>query len=170
MKKVIARFFILLFLLHFSGVYVFIGVRLVAIHSEIREKMKMLPDEDFEVIRMSAAEFEKSQVDTDELRWHDKMYDIGKIKITGDQLLLYVIHDSAEDSLLSFLNELIKRSEGDSSEEPSEILDFISLDYISDETVFHLHIDCLPDQNYFYSELLYSVTLPIESPPPRNLA
>ena len=157
-----------LFLFHFSGSYVFFAVRLVAIHKEMRKKLKSLPDDHFEIIQLPAAAFKKVVTAENEIEWQGKMYDIGKLKVSSDQFILFVIHDKAEDDLLSFLDEIIKRSETDSWEAPSQVLAFITLIFIPNENVFQFHQVISPVQISVYTERLYSVMLPIDSPPPQS--
>jgi len=167
MKKGFSIILLSLFLVHFAGFYVFFAVRLTTIRQEIRETLKDLPDDRFEILQLSKSDYNKARTGENEIEWKGKMYDIGKIRPKGDQVVLYVIHDKAEDDLLSFLNEIIKRSESDSWKTPSPILAFISLIFIPSVNTFQFGRVFIPVQIAVYVERPYSVTLPIDSPPPQ---
>lgn len=170
MKRGIAIFLLSLLLIHYSGFYIFFSVRLISIRQEIRKKIKTLPDNQYEILQLAATDFKKYRTDENEIEWQGRMYDIGKMKMDQGRVVLHVIHDKAEDNLLSFLDEIIKRSEGDSRQVPSPVLDFISLIFVPSANIFQVATVAAPERCAVYQERLYSVTLRIDSPPPQVLS
>lgn len=167
MKRGVAIFLLSLLLAHYSGFYIYFSVRLVSIHQGIQNKIKTLQDNQYQIIELSSLDFKKYRTDENEIEWQGRMYDIGKMKMDQGMVVLHVIHDKAEDNLLSFLDEIIKRSEGDSQKTPSPVLDFISLIFVPSANTFRVSAVVAPEQFASYLERLYSVTLHIDAPPPQ---
>jgi hypothetical protein len=168
MKKLFAIAFVSLFLLHFAGVYTYFGVRLIAIRQEMKVKLKALPDEQLEKIILSKKNFEKVDVEENELELNGKMYDIAKIEKKGNEYIVYALHDEHEDNLLSFLDEIVKRSGSDKKPVPSQLLQFLSLVFIPSSNNFSLHQIKTEKHFDLYSNLYSSFRSSIESPPPKG--
>jgi hypothetical protein len=116
----------LVFLLHFTGFYIYFVLRLSEIHQEIRSQLKELPTEKLQIIKLSKREFQKAKEGDGEVKVDGKMYDIARIEVINENVLLYVIHDEAEDNLLSFLDEVLKNASRDKKQLPSGVFAFIS--------------------------------------------
>jgi hypothetical protein len=167
MKKLFAIAFVSLFLLHFAGVYTYFGVRLMAIRQEMKEKLRALPDEQLEKIVLSKKDFQKIDVEENEIKVNGKMYDIAKVKENGNQYILYALHDEHEDNLLSLLDEIVKRSSNDKKPVPSQLLQFLSLVFIPSSNNF-LFGQTITEKHFsLYANLYSSFRSSIESPPPR---
>ncbi|MFM8744027.1 MAG: hypothetical protein ACKODM_11990, partial [Cytophagales bacterium] len=109
MKKLFSIGLVSLFLLHFAGVYTYFGVRLMAIRQEMRLLLKATPDEKLELIQLTKSDYQKSLQEEDELELNGKMYDIARVEVKEGIYFVYALHDVAEDNLLGFLNEVLKR-------------------------------------------------------------
>jgi hypothetical protein len=167
MKKLFAIAFVSLFLLHFAGVYTYFGVRLMAIHQEMKAKLKTLPQEQLERIILSKKDFNKINLEEDELELNGKMYDIAQIEEKGNEFIIYALHDESEDSLLGLLDEMVKRSSNDKKPVPSQFLQFLSLVFISSQHEFHFGRTFDQKHFSFYSNLYFSFRPSIEVPPPK---
>lgn len=168
MKKLFAIAFVSLFLLHFAGVYTYFGVRLMAIRQEMKAKLKTLPDEQLEKIVLSKKDFQKIDIEENEIELNGKMYDIAKVEEKGNQYIVYALHDEHEDNLLSFLDEIVKRSSNDKKPVPSQLLQFISLVFIPSSNSFSFGQTITEKHFCLYSNLYSSFRSSIESPPPKG--
>lgn len=136
MKKLLAIGFFSFFALQFAGFYGYFGIRLMAIRKEMKATLASLPEEKLERIIISANEFAHVNLEEGEIELNGKMYDIARIKKQGDSYVLFALHDESEDSLLSLLDEMLKRSGNDKKPVPSQLLQFISLLFIPVEEIY----------------------------------
>ncbi len=168
MKKLFAIAFVSLFLLHFAGVYTYFGVRLINIRQEMKLKLKTLSDDQLVKIVLSKKDFQKVDLEENEIELNDNMYDIAKIEKNGNEYVLYAQHDEHEDNLLSFLDEIMKRSNSDKKPVPSQLLQLLSLVYISPSNNFSFRKTVTEKHFSLYSNLYSSFHSSIESPPPKG--
>jgi hypothetical protein len=167
MKKLFAIVFVSLFLLHYAGFYAYFGTRLMSIRYEMKNKLKALPEEKLEKIVLSKNNFAKIDFEEHEVELNGKMYDIAKVIERGDQFIIYALHDTSEDNLLSFLDEMVKRSSNDKKPVPSQLLQFLSLVFIPSSNNF-LFGQTITEKHFsLYANLYSSFRSSIESPPPR---
>ena len=167
MKKLFAILFVSVFLLHVAGVYTYFGVRLMAIHQEMKAKLKALPTEQLEKIILSKTDFKKINLEEDELELDGRMYDVAKIEEKGNEFILYALHDVNEDSLLSLLDEMVKRSSNDKKPVPSQLLQFLSLIFISAQNEFYFNLAIKQEHFFSYCNNYSSFRSSIEGPPPK---
>jgi hypothetical protein len=167
MKKLFAIGLVSLFLLHFAGVYTYFGFRLMTIRQEMRELLKATPEEELKLIQLTKSEYQKSLHEEDELELNGKMYDIARVEVKDGAYFVYALHDSAEDNLLSFLDEILKRSSSDKKPVPSQLFGFISLVYLPCQPDFKLATDCAYWKSTPYVAFLSDQALTVDSPPPK---
>lgn len=129
LKRIVSVVVLSIFLAHFAGFYIYFIVQLKQVRKEMRSKLKVLPVEELELIRLSSQQFKKAKVEEDEIRVNDKMYDIARVEKRGDLLLVYCIHDEAEDNILAFLDKILGSPLKDKSV-PTGVLQFFSLNYL----------------------------------------
>jgi hypothetical protein len=168
MKKFFAIGIVSLFLLHLAGVYTYFGVRMMAIHKEMKAKLKMLPADKLEKIILSKEEFKRINFDEEEVELKGKMYDIAKIVEQENHFIIYALHDESEDDLLSFLDEITKKSSDDKEPVPSQLLQFLGLVFIPTSNSFHFPQVTSEKHFSFYSNRYSAFHTSIESPPPRG--
>jgi len=167
-KKIIGIIFLSVLLLQVAGSYVYFIVRLSGIRSEMREQLKHKPDEELTLLTLSPEEFRKSKVDDHEVKVNGKMYDIARIVVTENKVLVYALHDEAEDNLLALLNEIVRRSSKDKKPVPSQLIQLLSLMFIPVEEQVLQNCRILYTHYTGYSETIISFTCTIDSPPPRG--
>jgi hypothetical protein len=167
-KKTFSAILLSLLLLQAAGCYVFFFTRLMAIRIEMREQLKFLPDHELTLLTFTAAEFKNAKVNDHEVKVNGHMYDIARIVTKKNQVLVYAKQDEAEDNLLSFLNEIVKRSTHDKKPVPSQLLHWLTLVFVSPE-------NCLPQNKWtevnhtsVYMTLVSDHIHSIESPPPQR--
>ncbi len=167
MKKLFAIAFVSLFLLHFAGVYTYFGVRLMAIRQEMKQLLKSIPEDQLELIQLTKSEYQKSLHEEDELELNGKMYDIARLEVKDGIYFVYALHDGAEDNLLGFLDEVVKRSSSDKKPVPAQLFQFFSLDFISPQSNFCFARELAQNISPAYSMLYSSFYFSIDSPPPK---
>ena len=135
----------------------------------MRSKLKYLPVNQLEVIHLSATAYQQALRDDDEIEVNGKMYDIARIEVKEKQIIVYALHDSAEDNLLSFLDRVLKNAAQDQQQVPSPLFQFSALTFIL-PPVFSFNN---PLSLFFHSVTNYSVsdfsfTPSLDTPPPRD--
>lgn len=168
MKKIIGIAFLSVLLLQVAGSYVYFIVRLSGIRYEMREQLKDKPDEYLTLLTLSAEEYQKAKENDHEVKVNEKMYDVARIVVQDDQVLVYALHDEAEDNLLALLNEMVERSSKDKKPVPSQLIQLLTLQFVMME-------DSISNVNAINIEhtTAYTFSIPsyislIESPPPRG--
>ncbi len=134
----------------------------------MRAALKDLPKEKLEVFSMNHQEFKKILVDEHEIRVEGRMYDIARIESDHQRVIVYAVHDEAEDNLLSFLDEIAKRPLQDKKSPPLQILQFIALTFLPPANTTLSNRDGIRlELNTTYSFNHSDITRTIESPPPQ---
>lgn len=130
MKRSSAIAILLVLAIHFAGFYVYFFLRMVEIHRESKEALRLLPVEALVEIVVPAREVKSDWLDEMEFEWQGKMYDIASIQTTGNTVHFYCYHDEAEDNLLAFLDHVARQSNNDKRSVPSSLTDFFSLQFL----------------------------------------
>ena len=157
-----------MFILNFVGIYVYFFIRVVSIKQEMRMALKALPEELLTKLILSPKEFERSRVDDHELKVEGRMYDIARIQLQDNRIIVFCLHDAAEDNLLSFLDAVSSRAHKDKHPIPSTIVQFLSLTFLVPNFTFDaLTVDDDSAKTH-HNESIKSLPLKVNSPPPRT--
>jgi hypothetical protein len=167
-KKLISIAFLSILLLQVAGSYVYFVVRLTAIRQEMREELKHKPDEQLTLLTLSDDEYRKAKVNDHEVKVNQKMYDIARIVVQNDKVLVYALHDEAEDNLLALLHEMVTRSSKDKKPVPSQLIQLLTLMFLPIEDQPIKNSKIVSSHNTAYSETITSFSSAIDSPPPRG--
>jgi hypothetical protein len=169
LKKSLSIALLSFFLLHLAGFYVYFGIRQAQIHREMRSKLKYLPANQLEVIHLSTKAYHHAlRDDGDEIEVNGKMFDIARVEIKQNQVIIYCLHDSAEDNLLSFLDQVLKNVNHDSQQPSPSLFQFNFLSFIlpSDLRVENsTPLLLCPFTSYLIGETCFVLSL--DTPPPR---
>lgn len=141
-KRSLSVLVLCLFLAHFAGFYIYFFVQLRHVRKEMRAQLKYLPEEQLQLIKLSTTEYKKAKVDEHEIKVNGKMYDIARIQVKTDSVLVYGLHDKAEDSLLAFLDKILSLPLKDKNA-PNQVLKFTSLSFIVPEVLQHNTSRCV---------------------------
>lgn len=126
MKRIAVYIFLIILTLNLMGGYVYFSIRIIKLHDEKRAELKKKNRSELEVIKLSRKQFKKALVEDDEIELDDKMYDIAQTEIKGDTIIVYCLHDTDEDNLLSLLDSILSNSTKDKKPVPSSVLGFLS--------------------------------------------
>ncbi len=168
MKKITGIVFLSVLLLQVAGSYFYFIVRLSGIRHEMREQLKHIPDEELTLLMLTREEFQKAKADDHEVKVSGKMYDIARIVANDDQVLVYALHDEAEDNLLALLNEMVKRSSKDKKPVPSQLIQLITLIFVPVESQVLQNSSVAFIHHTPYRETSLAFYSMIDSPPPRG--
>lgn len=166
-KRVATLFFLSILMLQVAGCYLYFIVRLSAIRTEKRAELKLLPDSALTVLKLTPAEFRQARVEEHEVKVAGKMYDIARVQHQHDVVYVYGMHDEAEDNLLSFLHELVKRSANDKKPIPGQLVSLLSLEFLPEINSLPVNCCCTITHHSAYLKELISVCPANETPPPR---
>ncbi len=168
MKKLTGILFLSVLLLQVGGSYVYFIVRLSAIRHEMRAQLQHKPDDQLTLLTLTHEEFQKAKADDHEVKVDGKMYDIARVVISGDKVLVYALHDEAEDNLIALLDEIVKRSSNDKKPVPSQLIQLLSLQFVIEENKFP-SLTGEPVVHITPYSIYWPVGIAsIESPPPRG--
>lgn len=135
----------------------------------MRAALKDLPPGKLEKFSMDQEEFKKVLIDKHEIKVEGRMYDIARIEQDHQRIIVYAVHDEAEDNLLSFLDEIAKRPLQDKKPPPSQILQFIALTFLPPSKTILSHRDGkILELNTMYAFNHRDIARSIESPPPQG--
>lgn len=168
MKRAFTILLLTVFFLHFIGVYVYFVVKLSAIHREMKAQLQFLPEDQLERWQITRSEYESFKVDDHEISIAGKMYDIARVEQKGDSVIVFALHDEAEDNLLSFLDEVAVRSSKDTARAPSQVVQFTSLIFLMPMTAVlqKTSLTVIPSVTaYQFTTITFKAEH--ESPPPK---
>lgn len=168
MNRIVAIFFLVLLALQLAGFYAYFGARLVSIRKEMRAALAALPEEKLEKIVLSVDEYKKVDSEESEIELSGKMYDIAKVVKRDNIYILFALHDAHEDSLLSLLDEMIKRSTNDKKPVPSVVAQFLALVFVLPQSFEFLHSHTASFLVTEYAKSSKDFDLMIDAPPPRG--
>lgn len=168
MKRVVAVLMLALLGAHLVGSYVYFVIRAAEIKREMRATLRATPAEELDMLVMTRAEFDAAREDEHEIKWQGRMYDVARVEPVAGQVVVYALHDEAEDNLLAFLDAVLKNSAGDKKPVPDSLFSWLSLKYMSPVvvTVNPGPSTLKPFTPYYetFSELARTIV----SPPPRS--
>lgn len=135
----------------------------------MRGKLKELPASQLEILHLSAAQYTQSLRGDDEIEVREKMYDIARVETKGNMLTVYCLHDSAEDNLLSFLDQVLKNANHDSQQPSSSLFQFNFLSFILPSKIT-VDQPSLCNLSHYTSYLVSdnSFVTSLNTPPPRS--
>jgi len=117
---------------------------------------------------LTQEEFKKSRVEDHEVKVNGKMYDIARITVKDNHVLVYALHDEAEDNLLAFLDEMVDRSSNDKKPVPSQLLELLTLQFVIIEINTPSQTGIPIKHLTPYHTTISAVDSGLESPPPRG--
>lgn len=168
MKKLSAIFILSILLVNVAGFYVYYAVQLQKIKSAMRQALKTFPDDQLDVLKLTKEEYRATCVDENEVKVQGRMYDVARVNIKQDSVIIFALHDKKEDDLLAFVEEIVSKPLQADHPVPSSVIQFIGLHYIiplhgcsfegfSFRPILHF--------GYFFS--IVDFKAPIDLPPPK---
>jgi hypothetical protein len=159
---------ILILAINGCGFYVYYAIQLQQIHYDMRKVLQGKPDSELELLILTPEEFDEARVEEYEVKVNGKMYDIARIKISGNHVEVFCLHDEKEDNFITFFAELVGKPMKDQSSLPSEIILFITMNFIfSTENICFSNISSDIIKVSFYQPSIVGFRLEIVTPPPK---
>jgi hypothetical protein len=166
LKRILSILVLILFLAHFAGFYIYFVVQLKQVRHEMRNQLRNLPAEELELLTLTPEEFQNAKVEEHEVKVDGKMYDIARVEKREGKILVYCLHDAAEDNLFAFLNKILTLPLKD-SHVPNGILHFYSLNYLPAHWSFIVP-EVMPTTPFtVYTEMISEYSAAIAVPPPK---
>lgn len=85
----------------------------------------------FEKLVLTIDEYNKSRLNSREISYKGKMYDVKSVNITTGKIELVVINDVKEKKLLEEIKGFLKKSNQSKNELPDQLQKFLSLNYVA---------------------------------------
>jgi len=167
-KKTIGIVFLSVILMQVAGSYIYFFVRLSGIRHEMRALLKNKPVEQLTLLTLTSEEYRMAKENDHEVKVNGKMYDIARIHVKNNKVLVYALHDEAEDNLLALLNEMVKRSSKDKKPVPSQLIQLLTLQFVNIENKIPALARISVVHTTPYHSSFSSFIRGIESPPPRG--
>jgi len=130
MKRLFAICLLSFLCAHILGFYCYYVFRIIEIREEVRKQLETLPAEALQRFEMSMARFESIRVDDHEVSIEGRLYDICRFSVTGDKVVVFALHDDAEENLMLGLRSMLKMGLSDSKPVPSAFLSYFQLHYL----------------------------------------
>jgi hypothetical protein len=167
LKRIVAILVLGLLLTHFTGYYIYFIVRMGQIRTEMRQQLKYLPQDQLARFELTQQQYGRVRVDEHEIKVDGKMYDIARIEKAGNHLVVYAMHDQAEDDLLAFFNEIFERAYSDKGKTPSGLTAFMSLNFLIEQNLVIQTQEVLVTHCTAFINRENSVVLGPDAPPPQ---
>jgi len=135
MKRIAALLLLLLMAVNLAGFYGYFILRMKEIHAEARAALRHLPDTSLERFEFPVEVFRNVRVEDDEIRVNGRMYDIARTEKTTDTVVVWALHDEAEDDLFAFINKVMDNAGQDDRQVPADLTQFLSLQFLTPATI-----------------------------------
>lgn len=124
----------------------------------------------FQKLELSLSDFQKSKINSDEIFFQGKMYDVKSVQVSGNIVNLLVINDKDEDSILKKIDNFLNTTQKDNSKLPYQLQQLLSLNYLSPYSVNFFFIPSLSITTFHSLNLnLISNDSDTSSPPPESV-
>jgi hypothetical protein len=130
MKRIPAVLMLAILLINAAGFYVYYIIELQRIHTAMRAQLRNLPEERLTRISLTPKEYADVNVEENEIRMHGQMFDIARLTVTDDSVIVFALHDKREDNLLAFLNDITSKPFSCETEVITGVIDYITLNYL----------------------------------------
>ncbi len=133
------------------------------------EMRKLLNDKEttFQKITLSTREFYNKQICNNEITINGKLYDIKSHKIVGDQVQLFIIYDSKEESILKEIKGFLTESNQTNKDLPNQLQKLLTLNYIFPNKI-HINNNTVMVIDIFFHfniEISNGYSIPLFPPP-----
>lgn len=136
----------------------------------MRSKLKYLPADQLEIIQLSPKAYQLAlRDDGNEIEVNGKMFDIARAEIKQGQVIIYCLHDSAEDNLLSFMDHVLKNATQDRQQVPTPLYQFSALTFVLPAVFLFKPLSSFSSSAFtLYTIGDFSFSPSLDTPPPRG--
>lgn len=127
------------------------------------------PQTALQKITLTIADYERAKKDDDEIKWQGSMYDVARVKRSGEIVIVFGLRDEMETNLLAFFESIVQTNQSDGQSPPAALMQYLSLIFTIPSTAFLNHNLARPDKDFFifWNAQLQEPSIEIQSPPPR---
>ncbi len=134
----------------------------------MRTALKSLPEEHLTKLVLTETEFKQSRIEEHEIKVGGRMYDIARAQVAGGKVIVWCLHDEAEDNLLAFLDAVSTRAHQDTKPVPQSIQQFLALTFIVTEFHFVFLTTATSLETAIQPLPAYTTELSVLCPPPQK--
>jgi hypothetical protein len=150
-----------------GGMLIIFNVQQCVVHFKMKEKLKN-DTSNFEYLNLTIGEYKENLLNSHELSFKGKMYDIKSSTFHGDSVKLLVFNDFEEEKIIQMIKALTNTISLPDSKIPSNLKILTLLKYIPSKTEYSFSDPSF--QKVFYQQLntdIESKNPEIQTPPPR---
>jgi len=150
-----------------GGILIVFNVKKLIVQIEMKEKLDN-NSANYETLILSIKQYQDNLINSGEISFEYKMYDIKSIDFQGDSVKLFVLNDREEEIILCCIKDFLNNMSPYNKKIPSQFSELISLDYLISTTDFKFKTSgfLLMLQGNFVEDL-YSIYCGKRTPPPR---
>ena len=132
--------------------------------------LKNYPADKLQKIQLTQEEYNLAKNDEEEIEWQGNMYDIARVTVLDNNIIIFALRDEAETNLLAFLNKVVELSGRDEKPAPDSLTQFSSLLFTLPEMErpFRFFIPFQEQHSPFFQLQFTQLHHDVESPPPRG--
>ncbi len=135
MRKTASILLLFILALQLGGLLFVFNIQQCIAKYQMREKLES-DTVLFEKLNLTAIEYKKCLIKSNEILFKGKMFDIKSVTLVGDSVKLLVINDIKEEQILLKIKDLSDNMSFPDRELPVQLKILSSLNYISPETEF----------------------------------
>ena len=134
----------------------------------MKAALKNLPEGELQKISLTHSQYQKAKHEEDEIQWQGEMYDVVKIKVGHDRIIIFALKDEAETDLLFFLTRLVDYA-SDDEQSTNALSQFFALVYTVPQSMFSLDAPAVSKQVFSFQIIHKYIpsSLEVMAPPPR---
>ena len=133
-------------------------------------KTKLFQEEENLVkISMSPAQYQTAKTGEDEMEWQGSMYDVARVEISTNRILVFALRDEAETNLVAFLKSLVNTAQKDDASPPASLTQFTSLIFtLPAEFDLSTLFSVIDNTHFIFFQIHpYSIVAELATPPPK---
>jgi hypothetical protein len=169
LNKVGYLFLLLILILQSGAMLLIFKAQQSYVRFEMNEKLES-NHESCELLILTLKEFKKSRIDTKEIIWDGKLYDIRSAVVSGNIVRLEVINDTEEEHVLERIKYLVQNASLPDNPLPKQLYQLITMVYLQPYSV-NLNLTNTFLQNFFQPFLknISSGEIDTSTPPPKQV-
>ncbi len=166
MKRIGYILLITILFLQAGGILIIYKVDQFFVRNEISAILNS-ENSQYQKLTLSIAEYQKAKINSYEISYKEKLYDVKKVIIAGDIAELQIIHDNLEEKILEKIKDFITQSNLPIKKLPDHLQQFLTLKFLPHENKINILIPTLTTGGFLsLNQKIISADTEIHTPPP----
>ena len=158
---------LILLILQFGGILIVFNIKQVIVQHQMKEKMENESSK-FENLTLTTNQYKKCRINSKEIYFNGKMYDIKSIAFVGDSVKIMAIDDIEEKKIMDIIKMLSNKANDQNKNLPSQIQYITLLQYISPNSELEFLAPCFQIKIFYQAVFDFKSNKPeVQTPPPR---